>query len=314
MIYSRCKSLAWVRPGLWWLRTRQFFKGGVWAVWHREVTRRQILASRPVHTATFAASEIHVLTGRADWLNMMWALKSFYAYCHGEYALCIHDDGSLQYDHCVTLQAHFPDARIIKREQADCEMRNYLVAYPAAERFRNTNYLAQKVFDFEFYLRCENMLLLDSDVLFFGPPRELEARCKPRSYALNTLNRNSGFGYAMSVNDIRSWFALDLSGDINSGLGVLQKGALNIAWIDEWLKCEELRAGHPHRVEQTLIAMCCVKCGFEFLPAPYDVYNGPTDWDKPVRHYYGPVRPLMYSEGILRLQPDLITNNKTTYT
>lgn len=303
----RPKPVQWVRPGLWWLKTHQFFKGGARAIWHREITRRRILGSRAVRTPASAASEIHVLTGKSDWLNSLWALKAFYANAHRQYSLAIHDDGSLKEADFLTLQAHFPDARVITRAQADREMNEFLKNYPNSRHFRATNYLAQKVFDLEFYLRGQNMLLLDSDVLFFDRPLELEIRSDSRSYSLNTLNRNSGFGYAMSSEAILKDFGIHLSGDINSGLGILQKGTLNIEWIEKWLQSEELRRGHPHRVEQTLIAMCCVKSGFEYLPESYNVYNGPTELKYPVRHYYGPVRQLMYAEGLPRIKRTLLT-------
>jgi hypothetical protein len=289
----------YLRVGLLWLRLSSFFAGGLGAVYHREVTRNALLKSAPVETSVTGLAELHLLTGGADWINAMWALKSFYRASQEQFPLVVHDDGTLPASARETLGIHFPQARIIGRAQADVEMRKFLSGHPRCWNFRQSNYLAQKVFDLQFYLRSPRMLLFDSDLLFFRRPDALIRRLVDPSYRVNSVNRNWAlYGYALSQESIRKRFGVDVCDAFNSGLGVLQTGVLNVDWIEEWLGDDELQDGHPHRVEQTLIAMCCCKTGCELLPGEYDVYDGPTDFSRPVRHYIRPVRPLMYSEGI----------------
>ncbi len=293
------------RPGLLWLRLSSFFAGGLGAVYHREVTRKSILQSEPVETSATGIAELHVLTGGVDWLNAMWALKSFYHASQEPFPLVVHDDGTLPMPALEALAFHFPQARIIGRGEADVEMRKVLSGHPRCWSFRQSNYLAQKVFDLQFYLRSPRMLLFDSDLLFFRRPDTLIQRLIDPSYQLNSVNRNWAlYGYALPRNAMREKFGINVCDGFNSGLGVVQNGVLNIDWIEEWLGDNEMRSGHPHRIEQTLIAMCCCRTGCELLPREYDVYDGPTDFSRPVRHYIRPVRPLMYSEGIPFLRRD----------
>ena len=290
------------RVGLLWLHFRSFFAGGLSPVYYREFTRKSILQSTPVETAINGVAELHLLTGAGDWLNAMWALKSFYGVSREPIPLAVHDDGTLPGHAVDALAAHFPQARVIARKQADVEMREFLSGHPRCWSFRQSNYLAQKVFDLQFYLRAPRMLLFDSDLLFFQPPEVLIQRLCDPTYNLNSVNRNWGlYGYALSQDAMQSKFGVEVCDAFNSGLGVIHAGVLNIDWIEEWLGDAEMRNGHPHRIEQTLIAMCCCRAGCELLPSEYDVYAGPTDFSKPVRHYIRPVRPLMYSEGIKRL-------------
>ena len=58
---------------------------------------------------------------------------------------------------------------------------------------------------------------------------------------------------------------------------------------------------HSHQIEQTLIALCSARFGFEMLPAEYDVHLGSRRPGAPSRHYTGPIRHLMFSEGIRTL-------------
>jgi len=291
------------RLGLLWLRVSSFFAGGLSAVYRREITRKSILQSAPVQTASSGMAELHLLTGASDWLNAMWALKSFYLASQEQFPLVVHDDGTLPDSAFAALAAHFPQAKIIPRVEADVKMREFLSCHPRCWNFRQTNYLAQKVFDLQFYLRSPRILLFDSDLLFFRRPDALIERLSEPSYRLNSVNRNWGlYGYALSQDAMRKRFGVDVCDAFNSGLGVIQSGVLNIDWIEEWLGDDEMRNGHPHRIEQTLIAMCCCRTGCELLPSEYDVYSGPTDFAKPIRHYIRPVRPLMYKEGMRHLR------------
>src|SRR6516165_2000861 len=97
------------------LRLRQKFGHGLRVAYWRDVVRPRILRSRAIADTSDSRCEIHVLTSKDDWLNLIWALKSFYWASGRHYALCIHDDGSLEPAQKEVLQWHFPAARIIER-------------------------------------------------------------------------------------------------------------------------------------------------------------------------------------------------------
>ena len=82
-------------PGAVWLRLNQKFAHGLRVAWYRDVVRPRILKSPPIAETPDRRFEIHVLTSRHDWLNLIWSLKSFYAASGRRYALCIHEDGTL---------------------------------------------------------------------------------------------------------------------------------------------------------------------------------------------------------------------------
>src|SRR6516225_8347763 len=139
-------------PGALWLRLRQKFGHGLRVAWYRDVVRPRILLTPPIKDTTDKRCEIHVLTSKEDWLNLVWALKSFYVASGRRYALCIHDDGSLHDSAVVELSKHFPTARIIRREDANGRLADVLRSFSRSIEFRKTNLLAPKVFDFITYL------------------------------------------------------------------------------------------------------------------------------------------------------------------
>jgi hypothetical protein len=282
------------------LRVQQKYEHGLWTAYYRDVVRNRILETQPILDTTDRTCEIHVLTYERDWLNLIWALKTFYHYSGRRYALCIHDDGTLTANHRATLQHHFPDARIIDRPTADQRLLAELGAYPRCLEFRKTNHLSPKVFDFAAYLESDRMLLMDSDILFFAEPTALLQRIEDPSYQLNTVNGDIASAYTVDPTAIQKKVNFQLIDRFNSGLGLIHKASLNLDWIEEFLALPGI-VGHFWQIEQTLYALCSSRFGVELLPPSYDVHLDGGINGFPCRHYVGAIRHLMYKEGLKQL-------------
>ena len=289
-----------VSPGALLLRFRTKYKHGLATAHFRDAVRPRILQTAPVRAADAQICEIHVLTSANDWLNLMWALKSFYHYSGRQYALAIHDDGTLTDEIRQTLRTHFPAARLINRAQADEQARARLKDHPRALDFRLTNHLSPKLFDFPAYLQSERMLLLDSDVLFFREPTALLERIENPNYRLNSTNKDVSDAATVNAETVREQCDVELMPCFNSGLGVIHRDSLNVEWIEEFLALPNIR-GYFWRIEQTLYALCSSRWGTELLPADYDVRLDEGVTGLQSRHYVGAIRHLMYKEGVKQL-------------
>lgn len=282
------------------LKVQQRYQHGFHTAYYRDTVRQKILATPPIVDTTDSKCEIHVYTSEKDWLNLVWAIKSFYQFSQRHYALCIHDDGSLTADIQAQLRSHFPNARLIDRPTADAQVIEQLQDYPRCLEFRQSNPLAPKVFDFAAYLESDRMLLLDSDVLFFEEPTELLGRIEDSDYLLNSVNADVASAYTVDPATVLERCNVQLIDQFNSGLGLIHKASLNFDWIEEFLGLPDV-IGHFWRIEQTLYALCSSRFGVELLPSDYAVHlEGGID-GSPCRHYVGKIRHLMYSEGIRHL-------------
>ena len=282
------------------LKLRQKYQYGLGTAYFRDTVRLRILDTQPIAHTTDRTCEIHVLTYEKDWLNLIWALKTFYHYSDRRYALCIHDDGTLTADHRATLQHHFPDARIIDRPSADTKVLAELQIYPRCLEFRKTNHLSPKVFDFASYLESDRMLLLDSDILFFAEPTELLRRIEDPEYSLNTVNGDVSSAYTVDPQVVKDKLSFEMIDRFNSGMGLIHQRSIRLDWIEEFLKLPDI-LGHFWRIEQTLYALFSSRFGAELLPPAYDVHLDGGINDSPSRHYVGKIRHLMYDEGIRQL-------------
>lgn len=287
-----------VSPGAAWLKIKSRWKHGLRTAWYRDIVRKRILDTKPFNTDD-PTCELHVLTSQYDWINSIWALKTFYFYSTKRYRLCIHDDGSLASQSIDLLNRHFPDCRIVIRAAADRLANGSLVSFPRCGEFRNANTLALKLIDGAIALNSDRMLLLDSDVLFFQYPKALIEKIDNTGYRKNCFNADFASAYTINRAQAKETFDLELQPCINSGLGLVHRESLNFHWIEEFLSCEAVRTGHFWRIEQTLFALLSSRYGVELLPDEYTLSLGKNiHLGRPFRHYVGAIRHLMYREGI----------------
>jgi hypothetical protein len=282
---------------------RSNYGHGLPTAYYRDIVRTRILHTPAITIAPSCECEIHVLTSSGDWLNLLWALKTFYHFSSRAYALCIHDDGTLSAKASFELRRHFPRARLISRSEADAMVSADLRTFPSCAELRRTNTLSLKLFDFRHYLRGDRMLLLDSDILFFAEPQELLRRIEDSTYLHNTVNEDLANAYTVDPNAVQERFGFELHPRFNSGLGLINGSSLNLEWIEQFLEMPGI-CGHFWRIEQTLFAMCSSKYGVELLPEEYRVRLETNAWGLPCRHYIGQIRHLMYAEGIRALTRD----------
>lgn len=289
-------------PGVLLLKFNQYRKLGFCAAWYRDVVRPRILRTAPVTGLLDRRAEIHVMTSKNDWLNLMWALKSFYRASGRKYALCIHDDGTLPAEALAHLRAHFDPVRIIPRPEADARMEKELAAFPSLLQFRRTNLLSPKVTDFVAYLQGDRMMLIDSDILFFAEPAELLRRMEDPAYRTNTFNTDLKNAYVVTPEAARAHCGVELKLLINSGLGAVHGASLRYDWMEAFMGIPGMAGAHFWLIEQQLFALCSSKYGVELLPQEYTVDTSKREvGDRPSRHYVGHIRSRMYSEGIRRL-------------
>jgi hypothetical protein len=289
-----------LRRWLPWIQFQELRREGFAAAWRRTWLQRPILRTLPVRTAPAGPVEIRVLTWRRDWVNLVWALKTFYHQAGVDYPLIVHDGGLLPKQVPVLL-AHFPGARFVSRAEADArfpaELRRRGLKWSADYRAKNVS--TRKLFDFYLDSAADYVLTIDSDILFFRRPDELIAR--PGGWPRNLYNRDGDFWYSMSVDELEAAFGLRVPPCVNSGLAVVRRESIDFPTIDRYLEHPKLFAD-PWVTEQTLHALCSTAYGLEFLPDTYRV-GGPPGLtpDLVCKHYPGTFRPLLYTEGMRHL-------------
>lgn len=304
MSSSPFRPRAWLRRRPTWLKLQEARREGFGNVWNRRWHQRQILGTPPVRTRPGPDRvEVRALTWRRDWMNLLWALKSFYHFARVDYPLYIHDGGLLP-EQFAKIRRHFPDAVLVPREQADVRVQEELArrGLTRSLEYRLKNPSTRKLWDFFAFSTADYLISIDSDIVFFRRPDLLlpDPGAEP---ACNLYNRDaSDQWYSMTPDELEAAFGIRPRPRVNSGLSLVRRESIDFEAIERWLH-------HPPMfdnnwvTEQTLHALCATLHGMDFLPETYLVDTEPggmTD-DLVCKHYPGFFRKHLYREGMHRL-------------
>ncbi len=297
-----------ISPGRLWYQLRRDMKRGWSAAYHDYQTLPRIEEwNWPFWGEKPHRVPLHVLTGAKDWRLAAWMLASWFHFSEVGWPVVIHDDGTLTDDGRASLQAIFPDARIIMRAEADSVMGLKLKAFPFCEDYRKSHPLALKIFDIPHFAQGNKFMIFDSDVLFFAFPAEI------RDWADGAakecwFNEDVAESSLITGGEAREELGVKLWSRVNSGLCLLWKEAIDLDFCDRVLAATSILNGHPWRIEQTLFALCASRHGKGgLLPKYYEVSLGRRSAPGArSRHYVGAVRDRFYGEGLKRLEDELL--------
>jgi hypothetical protein len=289
-----------LRRQQWWVGFQTLNREGWNNVSRRLQVQRRILTAPSIYTDVEGPVEIRVLTWKRDWINVLWALKSFYFQGQVTFPLYIHD-GGLSREQSRELLAHFPNAHVVTISEADARVEEFLSSrgLERALAYRRKNPATRKLFDFYVFSQAEVVISIDSDILFFARPEELIQ--PPSRLKVNLYNKDAGYSYSMPPVALKAAFGFEPVSMINSGLNRVYRESIDFAHIDSWLNNPDLFAD-TWVTEQTLHALCSTQYGVRLLPSTYHVGTEPGFPPGAVcKHYPGYFRPLFYQEGIPRL-------------
>jgi hypothetical protein len=204
------------------------------------------------------------------------------------------------------IRRHFPDSVWLSTEHADARVEGILRArgYTRTIEARSRSVMLKKLLDCLILSSSRHLLILDSDVLFFATPHALldAVACGDRR---STFNRDIKSCYNISPEIAETRYGLKLVPCINAGLTLINKNALTLPMIEEFLNDPDILSD-PWLTEQTLHALCASRIGANLLPEEYAISTGPgliTPTGTPVvaKHYPSFPRPYLYQEGMSRL-------------
>jgi hypothetical protein len=262
---------AWHRPVAW---IRDFLRDGGPLVQRRtELGRREMelaaagLPRLPTHPG--APVSLHLLTGRRFWYQTVFCLWSFSRQSGRNVAPIIYDDGTLDESVRAPISRIFPQARFIEQPDAIARLDVYLpvTRFPAL-RDRWTNYPhIRKLIDPHLGSRGWK-LVVDSDLLFFHPPKFLLDWNDHPDRPLHAVDCVTSYGYTRQLmNELAGREVADL---VNVGVAGLRSEDLDWDRVERW--CDELirREGTNYYLEQAIVAM--LVAGSECAVAPASDY------------------------------------------
>jgi hypothetical protein len=293
-----------LRRNSYYVTMRRIQREGPLTALRRRILWARILDTAPIrmeNTNGKAASEVHLLCSRRDYLCAIWSLKSFYCFSGMTCPLAIHLQGQSSDRMIARMRHHFPDARIVLQGEADALVEPELarLGFDRLLALRRKTPFMLKLTDFALLCRAPRLLLLDSDVLFFARAQDLiEQERSPSTAAM--FQRDVANMYNISPERAFERFGVQLAPCVNSGIALVSRAAIDLARCEYYLADTEVARPNT-MVEQTLYALAfSERAEVEYLPDSYLVSLHPcTDMGKLIaRHYAGASRPLFTREGL----------------
>lgn len=135
-------------------------------------TLRGIDATPPLECNPHATAELHTLTCHRHVRMYIAAVKSLLRFTR-DIAVVAHDDGSLTSNDISRIAHHIKGVRLIRRAQADEDMRGLLALYSPISAYRGTVANSQELTDHAFLARASRIIVSNSDTLFLKSPDQL---------------------------------------------------------------------------------------------------------------------------------------------
>lgn len=257
-----------------------------------KILRANKIFEKPINNPNLS---IHILTCHKDLIICLWSLASFYQVATEIGQLYIHNDGTLTIKDGNILKKIFPSARIIEPQSINQE-NNLFQQYPWLKKFRfeiPNYFLIKKLIDPYLISDKKNILIIDSDLLWFKEPTKINEEIKDN--CLNSLmvaNNSLSFVYFKNNEKLD-----EQSASFNSGIVLYQPDHFNRQKLNSYLeKIDIANQQNRHFIEQAGYAFCLEN--LKKLNEKKYTIKEKVGEETVVKHYTSPRRPLFYLEGL----------------
>jgi hypothetical protein len=265
----------------------------------RQQFGRPALSRRRALPSLDAPVSLHMVITQSMLEMGMLTLRSLEWHSGHTWAPFIHEDGSLTDADVETLQRNFPDARVIRRTEADRELDRVLEPYPTCRETRRQHNWFLKNFDTWHYAPHERFIVIDSDIVFFRRPDLVMDWITSGADSVWVME-DTREKYALPRAEIEELLGFPLWKKVNSGLDLLPRAAFDLDLAEKYFSLCGPRAREFHFLEQTFFAVTGAAWGKGgALPPEYEISWGNfRRRDGVCRHYVGPFKnDLLWIEG-----------------
>lgn len=281
------------------------YKKGFLYLWMRYIVAPKILSreekiEKPI---THKNLSIHMLFGSRDFLMACWSLASWYANSHVIGQLYIHSDGTLNESQKSVLKKLFPTHSFIDASEVVDTHKTFFEKHPTAHSFRKNykKFQSKKLLDP--YLSSDKpmRLILDSDMLWFKNPEEIESNLASGTPRAMMMSDGDG-EYAYVTFKDGTKISKEIAG-FNSGITLYRKDQFDISALEDYINKVDYM--NTRFTDQACYATI-LKPHLVMLPKDRYILKGALTENIVMRHYTGPQRAKFYLLGLDRIWKNIL--------
>lgn len=243
---------------------------------------------------THSNLSIHMLTCHRDVLIALWSLASFYRVSKVIGNVTLHDDGTLTEKDRTLFRRLFPSIDIVSVKDFFMRYTHELDTYPILKKFRQeyTKFQSKKLIDVYFERKGDMVLYLDSDMLWFKNPLEIQVAVERGVEDISYMMSNGKDRIHVQFEDGTQ--TTDFVAECNSGVTLFHKNNYNLSDVSLYVnKCDFLNKKFTDQA-----CFGSVLRYVEILPRDRYFIKGVINGDTVMRHYTGPSREKFYFYGL----------------
>lgn len=246
---------------------------------------------------------IHILTCHRDTLIALWSLASYYRVSKVIGRLTLHDDGTLTEDDKNLFYRLFPSVSIVPVSNFFERHPHALDTYPILKRFRSEykKFQSKKLIDVFFERKGDMVLYLDSDMLWFQNPVEIEEAVMRGGKDVSYMMSNGKDRIHVHFKDGTQ--TTDAVAECNSGVTFFHKDNYYLENVSVYVeKCDYMRKKFTDQA-----CFGTVLNNVQILPRDRYIIKGELDKHIVMRHYTGPSREKFYFYGLNFIYNDILS-------
>lgn len=258
--------------------------------------------SKPV---THASLSMHMLFGKRDFLMALWSLASFYRVSSMIGKLYVHSDGTLTERHEAILMRLFPEAVFVTPGEIMTRFHEFFETHPDLKlfRLRYTKFQAKKLLDPFLISTVSDRLVLDSDILWFQNPTELQSAVDSGLTQAVMMSDRTGGGERSYVTFKDGSRISEEIASYNSGITLYKKKQFNLRKFSAYLKKVDYLGAKF--TDQACYATIFLPNLVRLSEERY-IIKGTLTEHIVARHYTNPSRAKFYIYGLDRVWKDIL--------
>ena len=197
---------------------------------------------------------LHMVLSHNGVLMGQLTLRSLEFHSGFSWSPVLHDDGTLTDTDVKEIKRNFPDARVIRRTDADLALDKVLQDYPHCRNNRMKHPWFLKVFDTRHFAESDRYIVIDSDIVFFKKPEFILDWMAKRPDTFWFMH-DTKEKYSSPRAGIEDAMGFPLWERVNSGLDLMVAPGVTYSLAETFLeRCAPL-AHEFHFLEQTFFAV-----------------------------------------------------------
>lgn len=249
------------------------------------------------------------LVSHSSWLMGLWMARSLDHHSGLNWQHVWLDDGTLTEEDVAAASRSLRRLRVVRKKESDALLEPVLASRPFLRKTTLEHPVFRRAFLLPLIEPGDRLICIDTDILFFAPPREILAWAQAPAADTACFMYDPVTYYSPGEEILSAWMGRPIRPHVNGGLILYPRGWLDYDFSENLVREFFDFPSRTWHLEQALVAANLTKIPAQPLSKEHEITFQPARRGFCVcRHYVsdGRTRDFFYTEGIRELSSFLL--------